>query len=63
MNFLCILQVSSNCFCIKNAFTNSFILIFPSLDCASISGKHRGSGAKDPKTQTTHQVDCGLKPK
>jgi hypothetical protein len=54
---------SSICFCIKIAFTNSFILIFPSLDCTTISGKHRDSGAKDPKTQTTAAMDGGLIPR
>jgi hypothetical protein len=31
-----------NCFCIKNAFSDSFTLIFQSLDCASNSRQTRG---------------------
>jgi hypothetical protein len=41
-------------------FPNSFNLIYPSLDGASIPRKARGPGATNPKTQTTHQVDCGF---
>jgi hypothetical protein len=43
---------SSNCFCIKNAFTNSFIHFESVLDWASNSRKVRGPDAINPKTQT-----------
>jgi hypothetical protein len=40
---------SINCFCIKNAFTNSFIHFESVLDWASISGKLRGLCARYPR--------------
>jgi hypothetical protein len=51
---------SSTYFYIKNLFSIYFLWFSSFLDWASISGKHRGSGTNDPKTQTTHAVDCGL---
>jgi hypothetical protein len=43
---------SSNSFCIKNAFTNSFIHFESVLDWASNSRKVRGPNVINPKTQT-----------
>jgi hypothetical protein len=51
---------SSNCFCIKNAFTNSFIHFESVLDWASNSRKVRGPDAINPKTQTNPPMDGGL---
>jgi hypothetical protein len=51
---------SSNCFCIKNAFTNSFIHFESVLDWASNSRKVRGPNAINPKTQTNPPMDDGL---
>jgi hypothetical protein len=53
---------SSNCFCIKITFTNSFTYFKYALDWASISGKRRGSGVKYTMTQSTTGKDCGLFP-
>jgi hypothetical protein len=51
---------SSNCFCIKNAFTKSFVPFKLVLDWVSIFRKIRGLGATKPKTRGTIEVDGGL---
>jgi hypothetical protein len=51
---------SSNCFCIKNTFTNSFIHFKQVLDWASIFRKTRGFHERCPKTQADSAADCGL---
>ena len=51
---------SSNCFCIKNTFTNSFIHFKQVLDWASISVKHRGLGERIPRPSEQLSMDGGL---
>jgi hypothetical protein len=47
-------------FHIKNQIFNSFNQFNSVLDWASIPGRSRGVGAKDPKTQTSQGRTAGL---
>ena len=51
---------SSNCFRIKNTFTNSFIHFKQVLDWSSISREVRGPGVNVTETHNTAEVDGGL---
>jgi hypothetical protein len=51
---------SSNCFCIKIAFTNSFTYFKYALNWASITEMRRGVHGKCPKTQANTAADRGL---
>jgi hypothetical protein len=50
---------SSNCFCIKNTFTNSFIHFKQVLDWAQDNQRTQGPRGKIPKTQRTSARTAG----